>query len=192
MSSPLVQVRSRVPRIAGAAVERARLTVVPRRQREAARMPFVVLVSLVLLGGVVGLLLFNTSMQQASFAAAELEDQATTLDAREQTLQRELDALRDPQRVAEQAHRLGMVPAGAPAFLRLADGKVLGTPTPAVADGSLRLQPRPPAKPPVLTPAPIVTTVVADPKPSARDAGRDRAAGSGNNGNPGSGRGGRG
>jgi hypothetical protein len=162
-------------------------------------MPFVVLVSLVLLGGVVGLLLFNTSMQQASFAAAELEDQATTLDAREQTLQRELDALRDPQRVAEQAHHLGMVPAGAPAFLRLSDGKVVGTPTPAGADGSLRLQPRPPAKPSVLTPAPIVTTVVADPEPATRDdAGRERAAARGDNRSArageaaGSGRGGRG
>ena len=35
-----------------------------------------ILVSLVLLGGVVGLLLFNTSMQQASFTATALEDQA--------------------------------------------------------------------------------------------------------------------
>jgi hypothetical protein len=146
-------------------------------------MPFVVLVSVVLLGGVVGLLLFNTSMQQASFAAAELEDQATTLDAREQTLQRELDALRDPQHVAERAHSLGMVPAGAPAFLRLSDGKVVGTPTPAVADGSFRLQPRPPAKPSVLTPAPIVTRVVADPEPAGgrADAGDD-ASGSGRGG----------
>ena len=32
MSSPAVQIRSRVPRLAGAAVERARLTVVPRRR----------------------------------------------------------------------------------------------------------------------------------------------------------------
>ena len=62
MSSPAVQprIRSRVPRIAEAAVERARLTVVPRRRTRAGRVPFVALVSLVLLGGVVGLLLFNT------------------------------------------------------------------------------------------------------------------------------------
>jgi hypothetical protein len=125
-------------------------------------------------------------------AAAELEDQATTLDAREQTLQRELDALRDPQRVAEQAHRLGMVPAGAPAFLRLSDGKVVGKPTPAVADG-FRLQPRPPAKPSVLTPAPIITRVVADPEQDA-NAEADKHGSADDHGNDagGSGRGGRG
>ena len=96
--------RSRTPvrigrGLAEAAVERARLTVVPRRRRtRAARMPFVMLVSLVLLGGVIGLLLFNTSMQQASFAATALEEQANTLTAREQTLQMELEVLRNPQR----------------------------------------------------------------------------------------------
>jgi len=105
MSTPALQLRSRVPRIAEAAVERARLTVVPRRRTSAARMPFVMLVSLVLLLGVIGLLLFNTSMQQAAFATTALEQQATTLSAREQALQMELDVLRDPQHVAERAQR---------------------------------------------------------------------------------------
>ena len=75
------------------------------------------LVSFVLLAGVVGLLMFNTSMQQASFAATTLEQQAATLDAREQTLQMELDVLRDPQRVALKAQRMGMVSRRRPAFL---------------------------------------------------------------------------
>ena len=60
--------RARAP--VEAAVDRARLTVVPHRRRvRAPRMPFVTLVSVVLLGGIVGLLCFNTQMQQASFAA---------------------------------------------------------------------------------------------------------------------------
>ena len=70
MSSPALQLRERMPRPGETAIARARLTVVPRRRVRAARMPFVTLVSLVLLGGVVGLLCFNTQMQQASFAAA--------------------------------------------------------------------------------------------------------------------------
>ena len=74
MSTPAVQLRERLPRLAEDAVARARLTVVPRRRVRAARMPFVTLVSLILLGGVVGLLCFNTQMQQASFAAG-LEDE---------------------------------------------------------------------------------------------------------------------
>jgi cell division protein FtsB len=148
--------------IAGAAVERARLTVVPRRRTRAARMPFVMLVSLVLLGGVIGLLLFNTSMQQASFAATALEEQANTLTAREQTLQMELEVLRDPQRVAEHAQNLGMVPAANPVFLRLSDGRVLGQRVAAVPADRLRVRPLPPAKPAVLTPPPVVHKVVAD------------------------------
>lgn len=161
MSSPAVQLRSRMPRIAGAAVERARLRVVPRRRTRATRMPFVALVSLVLLGGVIGLLLFNTSMQQAAFAATALEQQATTLTARQQTLQMELDVLRNPQRVAEQAQQMGMVPGATPVYLRLSDDKVLGEPAAAAAEQVLRLQPRIPAKPAVLDPDPVVRRIVA-------------------------------
>ena len=77
MSALMNQARNRVPRIAEAAVERARLTVVPRAPgRSAARVPFVVLVSLLLVGGVAGLLCFNTSMQQASFTSTAMEEQA--------------------------------------------------------------------------------------------------------------------
>lgn len=162
MSSPIAQPRSRMPRFAEAAMERARLQVVPRRKTSAPRVPFVALVTLVLLGGVVGLLLFNTSMQQAAFAATALEQQATTLSARQQTLEMELDVLRNPQRVAEQAQQMGMVPGGTPAYLVLPAGKVLGEPVPASADDTLRLQPRPPAKPAVLSPEPVVRRVVAD------------------------------
>jgi cell division protein FtsB len=156
--------------IAEAAVERARLTVVPRRRTRAARMPFVMLVSLVLLGGVIGLLLFNTSMQQASFAATALEEQANTLNARQQTLEMELEVLRDPQRVAEHAQDLGMVPAANPVFLRLSDGKVLGERVPATPVNGLRIRPLPPTKPAVLTPAPIVHKVVADNESNDTDA----------------------
>ena len=128
MSSPAPQFRSRMPRLAEAAVERVRLTVVPRARSHAPRVPFVTLVTLLLLGGVVGLLLFNTSMQQASFATTTLEQQAANLSSREQTLKMELENLRDPQRVALRAQRLGMVRADTPAFLDLRSGKVLGTP----------------------------------------------------------------
>jgi len=154
-SSTAPQLRSRLPRLAGAAVERARLTVVPRRRTRAPRVPFVTLVSLILLGGVVGLLLFNTSMQQASFAATALEDQANNLSAREQTLQMELERLRDPQRVAEAAKRQGLVIPSAPAFLDLKTGKVTGNVAPATPEGDTDITAPPPARPPELDPEPI-------------------------------------
>jgi len=178
MSSPAAQLRTRVPRIAEAAVEKARLRVVPRRRTKVARIPFVALVSLVLLGGVIGLLLFNTSMQQAAFATTALEQQAGTLSAREQTLEMELDVLRNPQRVAEKAQAMGMVPSGTPAYLLLEDGSVLGKPTAATAADNLRLQARLPVKPAILDPAPIVNQVVGEGPSSASLDGR------GNEGRP--------
>ncbi len=183
MSSPVPQARSRMPRIAEIAVERARLTVVPRTRAQAARMPFVALVTMVLLGGVVGLLLFNTSMQQSSFAATALESQAMTLAAREQSLQMDLDRLRDPQRIAAAAQRLGMVQSCSPAFLRLGSGEVSGRP--CAADGSVpfRITPPPPAKPAVLDPAPNVVHVAATPEPgdTAGDTAGDTGPGAAGN-----------
>jgi hypothetical protein len=138
--------------LAGSAFDRARLTVVPRRRTRAAKVPFIALVSLILLGGVVGLLLFNTSMQQASFAAANLEDRATTLAARQQALTMELDRLRDPQRIATAAQRLGMVQACNPVFLELDSGHVAGEPCVSTPADRLRINPLPPAKPAALNP----------------------------------------
>ena len=180
-SSPALQVRSRIPRIAEVAVERARLTVVPRRRQRAPRMPFLALVSMVLLGGVVGLLLFNTSMQQASFTSTALEQQASTLSAHQQTLQMELEGLRNPQRIATAARRLGMVQACTPAVLRLGSGKVVGQPCPGTGAEPLRIDPRGPVKPAILDPAPKIVTVPATPPSSvSASANSLRDTGSGN------------
>ena len=149
MSTLMNQARNRVPRIAEAAVERARLTVVPRTPVRAARVPFVMLVSLLLVGGVAGLLCFNTAM----------EDRAAALEAKQQSLDMELDALRDPQRVAVRAKEMGMVPPNAPAFIRLSDGKVLGKPSPATTENALRVSPLPTRKPKNLRPTPVVIEV---------------------------------
>jgi hypothetical protein len=167
MSALSSQARSRVPRIAEAAVERARLTVVPRITRSRApRVPFVTLVSLLLVGGVAGLLCFNTSMQQASFSATALDQRATLLHAEQQSLTMQLDALRDPQQVALTGRSLGMVPPPAPAFLRLSDGKVVGKAIPATLNDSMRVTPLPTRKPKDLRPTPIVITP-ARTKPTA-------------------------
>ena len=151
MSSTAPQLRSRLPRIAEVAVRRARLTVVPRPRTRprAPRVPFVTLVTVLLLAGVVGLLLFNTSMQQASFRATALEEQAADLTAQEEALRTELQELRDPQHVAEQAHVRGMViPTGAACVVDLAGGGLSGTCAPAAADNKLPMNvpgPQPPA-----------------------------------------------
>jgi hypothetical protein len=171
MSTMTGPARNRAPRIADAAVERARLTVVPRRSGKAPRVPFVSLVSLLLVGGVVGLLLFNTSMQQASFAATAMETNANALDAQEQSLQMELERLRDPQKVVARAKQLGMVPASNPAFIRLSDGKVLGKPAVALPTDAMRINPLPVRKPKNLRPDPVIL-----PLPKTAKAGDTGAA----------------
>jgi hypothetical protein len=117
-----------------AALQRARLTVVPRRRVQASRFPFVTLVSLMLLGGVIGLLCFNTSLQEAAFTEARLEKQATSLAAQQQALESDIQDLRNPQHVAAAAEKQGMVIAGSPAMLHVDTGKVDGVPTPATRD----------------------------------------------------------
>lgn len=168
--SPLMEgARTRVPRFAEAAVERARLTVVPPRtlgRTQAARTPFAVLVIAILAAGVVGLLLFNTSMQQTSFTATALQDRVNVLTAKEQSLALELDALRDPQQLAVAAKDLGMVAPSQPAFVRLADGRVLGNPTPATVGDTVRVNPLPSKKPAALKRKTIIVKVPAATTPS--------------------------
>ena len=165
MTTLIAGARGRVPRFAEAAVERARLTVVPRRASKAPKIPFVTLVSLLLITGVVGLLLFNTSMQQASFTATSLEQRVGILDAKEQSLQLELEMMRDPQKVAARAKRIGMVPGTGPAFIRLSDGKVLGNPKIAEPGAGMRIAPPPTPKPKSLRPDPIIVKILAEKMP---------------------------
>lgn len=172
MSNTAPQLRSRLPRLAEETVRRARLTVVPGRRTRAPRVPFVTLVSVILLGGVIGLLLFNTSMQQASFAATALEEQAGDLSARQQTLQMELERLRDPQRVAEAAKKQGLVIPAAPAFLDLETGEVTGNVEPATALSDTKIAPPPPTRPPELDPDPVRR----GPKPGVGNRGEGRRA----------------
>lgn len=156
MSTSANPIRGRVPRLAEAAVARARLTVVPRYSQKAPRVPFLVLVSLLLVCGIGGLLWFNTSLQQASFTATALEQRAHMLDAKAQALQMDMARLRAPQRLAERARHLGMVPPSNPAFIRLPDGTVLGRPRPARAADALRINPPRVPKPADLSPAPVI------------------------------------
>lgn len=175
MPSPAT-LRQRAPRLAGAAVERARLTVVPRAETRAARLPFVSLVTVLLLGGVVGLLLFNTSMQQSAFTATSLEQRAAVLSARQESLGMKLEQLRDPQEVARRAQQLGMRVPAAPLFLDLSDGSVAGDPAGAQVLAPVLLDPRAPARPLELDPP----TQVVRPPEGTLSGGNGNRDGNGN------------
>ncbi|MBM0128144.1 hypothetical protein [Pimelobacter simplex] len=144
------------PRVAQAALERARLTVVPRRRTRAPRVPFVTFVSVILLGGVVGLLMFNTSMQQASFRETALRNQATDLGAQQEALEMELQELNDPAHVAAAAEKLGMVmPSTGAGVLHLGSGRISGDPQPATGEDRLPLEQPGPQRPASLDPPPV-------------------------------------
>jgi hypothetical protein len=127
VSSFLDQARSRALRpVAG--LPRPRLTVVARAATRAPRIPFVALVVTLLVGGLIGLLLLNTALQRGAYTVTGLRDRAAALDDRLQELQVKVDALSEPQRLARQAQRLGMVADGSPGYIRLSTGAVIGHP----------------------------------------------------------------
>ena len=160
------------------ALQRARLTVVPRQRRVAApRLPFIALITAILLTGVIGLLMFNTSMQQAAFVEAKLHTQADNLAARQQALQSDLQSLDDPQQIAAKAQAHGMVIPGSPAVLSVPSGKIEGIPTPATADSTPQLwahNPKPTATAPVRKPA-IGPSEARAQKAAAKKSGAKKA-----------------
>ena len=128
MSNP-VRGRSLLP----IGLPRPRLTIVPRMASRAPRVPFVILVVMVLGGGLIGLLLLNTALQRGAYEISDLRTRSAGLAAQQQTLEIQVADLRQPHRVAEAALGLGMVRNDSPAFMDLATGRVTGAAQPAVA-----------------------------------------------------------
>lgn len=180
MNPRLASARARVPQLAEAATVRARLALVPSSATSAPRTPFAVLLFALLVAGVVGLLMFNTHMQQNAFKASELSATAEAMKAEKQGLNMELQQLRDPQRVAQAARDLGMVLPSTPAFLRLSDGTVVGKAGAANPDEGLFVRNFPARLPAALKPPPRIVKVkaVIAPKPSPRTSTSDRRASS--------------
>jgi hypothetical protein len=86
---------------------------------------------LLLVAGLFGLLMLNTAMAEGSFTLNNLQKTSGELADTQDALTQAIDAQRSPANLAARAAKLGMVPAGSAAFLRLSDGKVLGVAQPA-------------------------------------------------------------
>ncbi|NUS65475.1 MAG: septum formation initiator family protein, partial [Saccharothrix sp.] len=84
-----------------------------KRRTPTSKTPFVLLMVLLLGGGLLGLLLLNTALNQGSFEESRLEKQNAKLSDQEQELRRELDRLSAPGELARRAAELGMIPGGA-------------------------------------------------------------------------------
>jgi hypothetical protein len=123
----------RIPARAPARPPRPALRVVQAPAAERGRVA-VVVSSLLLLGaGLLALLLINTALAQGSFHLHDLQATSDRLADTQQTLRESIETAAAPQRLAEQARALGMVPSQSTAFVRLSDGKVVGVAQPAKA-----------------------------------------------------------
>ena len=133
MSTParVMPLRSPLPKEAPRRTSPLRL--VPPRRSSAAKTPFAAVLVVLLGGGLLGLLLLNTMVAQQSFSLHDLSAKDKALTQQEQDLNQQVQDLEAPASLAARAAALHMVPSGAPAFLRLSDGKVLGKPQPGVA-----------------------------------------------------------
>jgi hypothetical protein len=115
----------------------SRLRVAPPAPVTTPRAPFVALVLFLVMSGVLGILVLNTKINENAFRLKDLRDRQSRLDLQEQQLTDDLALAASPNSLAAAARRLGLVPAGSPAFIRLPDGRVLGVPQPATGQQSL-------------------------------------------------------
>ncbi|WP_189177415.1 septum formation initiator family protein, partial [Streptomyces lasiicapitis] len=139
---------SKKPELRGRAARLARL--LPAGPSQAARTPFVLLVVLLLGGGLITLLILNSSLNEGSFQLSKLKKETQELTDEEQQLQKDVDEYAAPDALQRRARELGMVPGGDPAFLN-PDGTVRGVP--GAAPGSFTVR-QSAARPPA--PAPTV------------------------------------
>lgn len=108
-----------------------RLRLVAPARSNASRTPFVVVVLTVISLGLVGLIFMSTALQSQAFELARLNRQVTALQTQQESLTSDLNVLKSPAGVAASAIGYGMVPNANPVFLRLSDGKIIGTANPA-------------------------------------------------------------
>ncbi len=108
---------------AGRAASAPRLGVAPPAPVTAPRAPFVSVVLGLVVAGVLGILVLNTAINENAFRLHDLQDKQVSLDRREQQLTQDLAQQESPNSLAAAARRLGLVPAGTPAFIRLTDGQ---------------------------------------------------------------------
>ncbi len=95
------------------------------------KAPFLLLMVGLVVVGIVGVLVLHTKINEGSFRLSDLQATQAALDLQEQQLEQQLADLSSPGNLRAAATRLGLVPAGTPAFITLPDGRVVGVPQPA-------------------------------------------------------------
>jgi hypothetical protein len=115
--------------------QQPRLRVAPPAPVRAPRAPFVALVLVLVIAGVIGILVLNTKIAENAFRLHDLRAEQSNLDLRQQRLERELARKESPGELAAQAARNGLVPSRTPAFIVLPDGREVQMPGPGGSRG---------------------------------------------------------
>jgi len=105
----------------------------PQGQATAKRFTFIVIG--IFIFGMMASLVVNMKSAEASIRKLELQTELSNLVSQQQGLERSVISTESPENLVKAAYRMGMVPAGSPAFIRLSDRKVLGTPMAASSQG---------------------------------------------------------
>ncbi len=155
-------------------------TVTPRRRAALVEVPapapavagngvFALVVVGLLVGGMVMLLVLNTTLAQGAFEISSLTSTQNQRAVQEQQLLQQVALEEAPDSLQKRASALGMVAVTSPVFLRLADGAVLGIPHPATAA---------PRSLPRTGPAAAITgdAAAADPAPTTDAAAPDTSS----------------
>ncbi|MCZ7428245.1 hypothetical protein O7607_21115 [Micromonospora sp. WMMA1949] len=117
-----------------------RLRVAPPAPIRVPRAPFVALILVLVVGGVLGILAVNTKINENAFKLEKLQQQQAKLDVDEQELKKEIAKQEAPGNLTANARRLGLVESEDPAYIRLPDGQTIGVPHPAQGAPSVTSQ----------------------------------------------------
>ncbi|MDG4799615.1 hypothetical protein [Micromonospora sp. WMMD980] len=108
-----------------------RLRVAPPPPIRVPRAPFVGMILVLVVGGVLGILAVNTKINENAFRLERLQQQQAKLDVDEQELKKEIADQKAPGNLTANARKLGLVESADPAYIRLPDGQTIGVPHPA-------------------------------------------------------------
>ena len=105
-----------------------RLVVLAGRKGTPSLLPFVAVLLVLGLVGLLALLFLNTELNKGAFTIKQQKATATKLEQENEQIQQSLNGLNGPGALASKASEMGMVPNPNPAFLA-PNGSVLGSPT---------------------------------------------------------------
>lgn len=111
------------------------LHVLQRRAKNArAHVRNAILLLSIILSTIVLQILLSIATASGAYEISALKTHLNDVSRQAESMKQKNDALESPQFLAMKAEQLGMVINNTPAFLRLSDGAVLGTPIPATAE----------------------------------------------------------